>query len=100
MNTYFKNTSKTLITTILAINIFLISTIIYKAEASQFIIDYKSEYSIDESGEAEVVHNATITNLQNDVIPMNYTLSAMDSDIYDVSAETNGKETEPRLKQD
>jgi len=100
MNTCFKNISKTLITTILAINIFLISTIIYKAEASQFIIDYKSEYSIDESGEAEVVHNATITNLQNDVIPMNYTLSAMDSDIYDVSAETNGKETEPRLKQD
>jgi len=97
MNTYFKKIGRTLITIILFTNIFLLSNLVLKTEASQFMIDYKSEYNISESGEAEITHNATITNLQNDVIPMNYTLSTMDSDIYQASAETNGKETEPKL---
>ena len=97
MNTCFKNIVRTLVSVFILTNIFITSGVIFKVEASQFMIDYKSEYIIDESGEANIIHNATITNLQNDVIPMNYSLSAMDSNIYEVSAETNGKETEPKL---
>lgn len=97
MNTYSKKIGRAIISSILFTNIFLLSGLIFKVEAGQFMIDYKSEYNINESGEAEITHNATVTNLQNDVIPMNYTLSAMDSDIYETSAETNGKETEPRI---
>ena len=100
MSTYIKNTIRSLVTALIFTNIFLAFSVINKVEASQFMIDYKSDYSIDESGEAFITHNATITNLQNDVVPVNYTLSAMDSDIYEVSAETNGKKTEPRLNND
>ena len=68
------------------------------AEEEQFLIDYNLEYNISENGETNVIHKTTITNIQNDVIPTTYSFSAKQLEIYDVSAQTNGKEVNPKVE--
>jgi len=69
------------------------------AQGDQFSIDYILEYDINENGETDVIHKAIITNLQNDVIPTIYTFSAKQLKIYDVSAKTNEKDTNPKVEE-
>ncbi len=92
-----KNTASTLLIYFL---IFLFLSPFSKALNEQFLIDYNLDYDIDESGETTVTQISTITSLQNDVIPTSFSFSAKQLEIYDVSAETNGKETIPRLNQE
>lgn len=68
-----------------------------KALNEQFLIDYNLDYDIYESGETSVTQISTITNLQNDVIPTSFSFSAKRLEIYDVSEETNGKDTIPKI---
>jgi transglutaminase-like putative cysteine protease len=68
-------------------------------QESQFLVDYNIEYSIQETGEATVTQVSTITNLKNDVIPTTYTFAAKQLKIYDVSAETNGKESQVKVEE-
>lgn len=84
--------------TFLIFSLFLFSSLPKSfAQSEQFSVDYNLEYKIDESGETEVTQVATITNLQNDAIPTAYSFSAKQLKIYDISANTNGKEASPRL---
>ncbi len=43
------------------------------------------------------MHEAVITNLQNDAIPTNYSFSSKQLEIYDVSALSNDKEVNPKV---
>ena len=61
-----------------------------------FIINYDIRYDIQDSGEALVTQNTTITSLKNDVVPTTYSFKTKYLDIYDIVAQTNGKKTEAR----
>lgn len=67
------------------------------AQEEQFSVDYNLDYSIGIDGEASVVHEAIITNLQNDSIPTNYSFSSKQLNIYDVSVLSNDKEVNPQV---
>jgi len=69
------------------------------AQEEKFSIDYNLEYAVDEYGVTLITHEAIITNLQNDAIPTTYTFSAKNLKIFDVSAETNGREAKPKIDQ-
>ncbi len=72
---------------------------VFADQESQFLVDYNIEYSIQETGETKVTQTSTITNLKNDVIPTTYTFAAKQLKIYDVSAETNGKESQVKIEE-
>lgn len=72
---------------------------VFADQESQFLVDYNIEYSIQEAGDTIVKQTATITNLKNDVIPTTYTFAAKQLKIYDVSAETNGKESQVKIEE-
>ena len=67
------------------------------AQEDQFSIDYNLDYIVETSGEASVIHEAIITNLQNDSIPTNYSFSSKQLNIYDVSVLSNDKEVNPQV---
>ena len=100
MNHLFDTTKKSVSTILIYFLVFLFLSPLSKAVNEQFLVDYNLDYSIDEFGETNVIQIATITNLQNDIIPTSFSFSAKQLEIYDVSAETNGKETIPRLSEE
>jgi len=70
-------------------------TPILASENDQFTIDYDIEYSVEENGQTQITQNTIITNLKNDAVPTNYSFTAKNLDIFDVTAITNGNETDP-----
>ncbi len=64
------------------------------ASGQQFTIDYDISYDVQEDGHTLVTQNTTITNQANDVVPTTYSFSTKHTDMYDVTAQVNGKVVE------
>ena len=100
MNSSFLKISKKILSSVIFILIFFSLSPFSAAQEEQFSVDYNLDYNIDENGETTIIQIATITNLRNDVIPTSFSFSAKQLEIYDVSAETNGKVTVPKLNEE
>lgn len=82
-----------------AVALFLITALgrpAYSQTEENFIINYDIRYDVQASGETVVTQNTTITSLKNNVVPTTYSFKTKYMDIYDISAETNGKKAEAR----
>ncbi len=60
----------------------------------QFTINYDIKYEVLQDGVTQVTQQTSITNLKNDVIPTSYTFKAKEMEIYDITAKSNGKNTD------
>ena len=65
------------------------------AENLDFSFTYDFHYDIEQNGLARVTQKIIITNLEEDVIPKKYTLSYKKFNMENISANVNGRNTEP-----
>lgn len=63
----------------------------YALNEKQFLINYDLSYTVSENGETSVEQQVSLVNLKNDVVPTNYSFTIKEINIYDVTAEANGK---------
>lgn len=91
----FKKLIYFIVTAFLTLNIYVLAE--EDSQKQQFTSNYEVSYKIATTGEVSIKQNIEIINNQQDVIATNYSLSIKQMDIFDVTANVNGQDVEPRI---